>query len=197
MADFNDAISRDPRSPCLYEKRGAFRVNRGDYQRGAADIAHALQLNPADRAATFEGWPKNAVAKEAAQHGERQLRQMLRDRPTMAKFGESGGAPLYEWVAQICRRGFRPEDLLGRRARSGIQHRRHLPIAGGGANVHPGEIAPAPAAKRRTKDRFGDRFAGHNTDLLTKTPYDGKRKGLGGLGRFPTRGSRGPEHARN
>ncbi len=107
MADFNDAIRRNPRSPCLYEIRGALRVSRGDYERGAADVAHALRLNPADPAATFDNSPPKALTQAASQHGERQLRQMLRDRPAMATFGEKDAAVLYEWAA----RKFAGEDF--------------------------------------------------------------------------------------
>ena len=96
----NDAISRDPRSPCLYEKRGEFRVNRGTTA-GAADVPHALQLNPADRAATFEGCPRNPVAKEAAQHGERATPPNASGpSERWRNSGRAAATPCTEWAAQ-------------------------------------------------------------------------------------------------
>ena len=106
IADLSEAIRLSPQSSCLYEGRGALWIECNDYGRGIKDIETAIRLNPADPAATFESWPKGTIGSSATQHGERQLRQMLRDRPAMGRFGERA-AVLYEWAV----RKFAGEDL--------------------------------------------------------------------------------------
>ncbi len=109
IADFGEAIRLSPKSPCLYEMRGALWIQREDYERGMADIQTATRLNPLDPAATYEAWPKKTITEVSHQHGERQLRQLLHDRPAMTKYGEEARV-LYEWAA----RKFAGEDF-GRR----------------------------------------------------------------------------------
>ena len=74
---------------------------------GASQISEtAIRLNPADPAATFEAWPKALLTAAALQHGERQVRQMLQDRPAMRQYGEEADV-LCQWAA----RNFAGEDL--------------------------------------------------------------------------------------
>ena len=82
------------------------RIGRGDYEGGIADLHTAIRLDPNDPAAKFETSPKEPLTAAAIQHGEQQVRQMLRDRPAMAQFGEKAGV-LYQWAA----RKFAGEDL--------------------------------------------------------------------------------------
>ena len=86
--------------------RGSFLIASGDYDRGIADLRTAIRLNPKDQAAKFEAWPKAAVSADALRHGQRQLRELLKDRPELARQGESA-KPLFEWAV----RKFAGEDL--------------------------------------------------------------------------------------
>ena len=106
IADFDVAIGLTPNWPCLYERRGALWIEVGDYDRGIADIQTAIRLNPLDTAATYEAWAKSPVSEEAIQHGDRQVRRMLHDRPEMGRYAEEAKV-LYDWAA----RKYAGEDL--------------------------------------------------------------------------------------
>ena len=106
ICDFDAAVRLSPERPSYYEGRAATRIGRGDYEGGIADLQTALRLDPNDAAAKFETSPKEPLTAAAIQHGEQQVRQMLRDRPAMALFGEKAGV-LYQWAA----RKFAGEDL--------------------------------------------------------------------------------------
>jgi tetratricopeptide (TPR) repeat protein/protein involved in polysaccharide export with SLBB domain len=106
IEDYTAAIALSPKSPCLYEIRAKFLIARGDYDLGMRDIETAIRLNPKDQAAKFEAWPKTPLSAEALRHGERQVRQMLKDREAMGEHGELAD-PLYEWAI----RKFAGEDL--------------------------------------------------------------------------------------
>lgn len=104
--DYSTAITLRPQSACFYEKRGSFWITQGEYDRGIADIRTAIQLNPKDQAAKFEDWQKNPVSEDALRHGKGQLRQMLKDREAMDRYGKAA-RPLHEWAS----RKFAGEDL--------------------------------------------------------------------------------------
>ena len=106
LADYDIAIRASPTCPYYYEKRAETRIRRGDYDGGIADLRTAIRLDPNDTAAKFEPWPKQTLSAEAIKHGEEQVRQMLRDRPAMAEFGDKA-AVLRDWAA----RKFAGEDI--------------------------------------------------------------------------------------
>jgi tetratricopeptide (TPR) repeat protein len=106
IADLDAAIRLDATSPWLYEVRGVIWIKNGQYERGITDFQTMIQLNPKDTAAAFEAWPKEKLSANALQFGERQVRQMLADRPVMAQYGDKAAA-LYQWAA----RKFAGEDL--------------------------------------------------------------------------------------
>ena len=70
----------------------------GDYEGGIADLNTAIRLDPNDPATKLEASPKSTLTAAAIQHGDEQVRQMLRDRPVMARFGDKAGV-LYQWTA--------------------------------------------------------------------------------------------------
>ena len=104
--DYNSAIGLSPNSPCLYEIRAKFLIASGDYDLGIRDLKTAIRLNPKDQAVQFEAWPKTPLSAEAMRHGERQLRQMLKDRKVTEEHGKVA-EPLYQWAI----RKFAGEDL--------------------------------------------------------------------------------------
>ncbi len=65
-----------------------------------------MRVNPSDPAATFDEPTKPPPSAQAIKLGRQQVRQMLDDRPAMAKYGKKAEA-LYEWAA----RKFAGEDL--------------------------------------------------------------------------------------
>jgi tetratricopeptide (TPR) repeat protein len=109
IADYDWLVATEPKSPLYYEARGTIRIARGDLERGLADLQAAIRLNPNDQAKTFEQWPKAVIGEADLRYGEEQLRQMLKNRPTMGKYGEDADV-LYRWAA----RKFAGEDLGGR-----------------------------------------------------------------------------------
>jgi tetratricopeptide (TPR) repeat protein len=106
MGDLDTVIRLQPESPCCYELRAVMALERQDYERGTADLEAAIRLNPADRAASFEAWPKQPLNDADLEHGREQVRQMLQDRPAMARYGEKAEV-LCQWAA----RKFAGEDL--------------------------------------------------------------------------------------
>ena len=106
IAAATEAIRLAPVSASYHEARGAMLIKRGDYDGGVADLHTAIRLDPKDPAAKFESWQKQPLTAAAIQHGEEQVRQMLRDRPAMAQFGEKAKV-LCQWAA----RKFAGEDL--------------------------------------------------------------------------------------
>jgi tetratricopeptide (TPR) repeat protein len=106
IEDYTAAIALSPKSPCLYEIRAKFLIARGDYDLGMRDLETAIRLNPKDQAAKFEAWPKTPLSAESLRHGERQVRQMLKDRKVMEDHGKLA-EPLYQWAI----RKFAGEDL--------------------------------------------------------------------------------------
>ncbi len=56
--------------------------------------------NPADPAAAFGASNEAPLSTEAIEHGQRQVRQMLKDRPVMEQYG-SEARELYEWATHM------------------------------------------------------------------------------------------------
>jgi pentatricopeptide repeat protein len=106
VPDLDMSVNLRPQSPSYHEARAAVRIHRGDYDGGIVDFHAAIRLDPNDPAAKFENSSKEQLTSEAIQNGEAQVRQMLRDRPKMAQFGDKAGV-LYHWAA----RKFAGEDL--------------------------------------------------------------------------------------
>lgn len=106
IADLDAVIARDSQDPSLFESRAAFCIMRGDYERALADFEVMLRLNPQDPAHNVENAARKALDEKALAHGERQVRQMLKDRPAMGELGEKAEM-LYRWAA----RKFAGEDL--------------------------------------------------------------------------------------
>jgi tetratricopeptide (TPR) repeat protein/protein involved in polysaccharide export with SLBB domain len=103
--DPNSTAAR-AKSSCDHEFQANVLLESGNNERGLAELQRAVRLNPKDQAAKFEPWPKTPLSPRALRHGQRQLAQMLKDRPAMAKYGKSA-EPLYEWAI----RKFAGEDL--------------------------------------------------------------------------------------
>ena len=82
IANLDAVIRLNPTLPSLYELRAAWCIAGGHYDRGIADLQTVFRLNPKDAAVKFEGWQKAAVSPESLQHGQRQVQQMLKDRPS-------------------------------------------------------------------------------------------------------------------
>ena len=106
LADLDATQRLNPRPFFYYEARAAIRIGRGDYEGGIADLLAAIRLDPNDPAARFVPVSKEPLTAAALNHGERQVHQMLKDRPAMAQFGENAGA-LYQWAV----RKFSGDDL--------------------------------------------------------------------------------------
>ncbi len=109
IADTDAAIAINPRYPYAFAVRGAAWIYRGDTDRGLADIATMIRLKPDDTAAKFDDGGKKSISSADLAHGREQVARMLKDRPGMARYSETG-SPLAEWAA----RKFAGEDL-GRR----------------------------------------------------------------------------------
>jgi tetratricopeptide (TPR) repeat protein len=106
IADLDAALKISPRTFSYLEDRATLRIRSGDYEGGMADLKAAVALDADDPAAKFEAYPKNKLSGEEIEHGKRQVRQMLHDRPAMDEHGEKAAA-LIDWAA----RKFAGEDL--------------------------------------------------------------------------------------
>ncbi len=106
LADLDAAVKISPKSLLNLELRAALRIRRGDYDGGMADLKAAVAIDPKDPAARFESLPKRPLTATEIEQGKEQVRQMLRDRPAMAEYGEKA-AVLRDWAS----RKFAGEDL--------------------------------------------------------------------------------------
>ena len=111
-----------------------------------------FRLNPKDAAAAFEACPKNKLAADSLAFGERQVQQMLKDRPLMAHYGDKA-KPLYQWAA----RKFAGEDLDNKIQWNGTDPVRvwnaesgALELTVEAANLPPGNSPPRFVRVRRT-----------------------------------------------
>ena len=85
--------------PAVFGSRAAIRLRHGDYDAAAEDLKKAIALNPDDPARDYVAWRKEELSDEMLAHGEEQVRQMLKDRPTMAAHVEESDA-LWRWAAR-------------------------------------------------------------------------------------------------
>ncbi len=99
-ADYDAVLQLRPSSPYALERRGAVRIERGDFDGGLADLQTAIHLDPDDPAAGFDAGGEVSADSAALEHGEAQLRRMLKDRPAMAQHGKAA-SPLYRSAARL------------------------------------------------------------------------------------------------
>jgi tetratricopeptide (TPR) repeat protein len=99
ITDLATVAPIDPKSPASYELRAVLRISRGDAEHGLAYLQTMMRLNPKDPAATFDESPKGILTPKALEYGRQQLRQMLKDRPAMAQYGDKAQI-LYDWAAR-------------------------------------------------------------------------------------------------
>lgn len=102
---YNHKIARDP-SPLWLASRAYFFFEHEQFDRAVADIREAIKRNPGDVGQTYVSSSGRHLAPEALVHGEKQLRQMLKDRPQMATYLEPGDE-LWTWAV----RKFAGEDI--------------------------------------------------------------------------------------
>lgn len=86
VADLDRVLDVYPEDPDLLGSRGAAKVAKGDLAGGTADLAEAIRRNPHDAGAKYVPWKKVDISPESLEHGEQQLRAMLKDRPSLAKY---------------------------------------------------------------------------------------------------------------
>lgn len=88
-----------PDSPLPYACRGEFLIAEGNFDEGIAELWEAIRRNPGDLGPSYDPAPKGELTREALQHGEQQLRKMLRDRPAMAE-SISPNDELWKWAVR-------------------------------------------------------------------------------------------------
>ncbi len=106
IADFDRAIEIEPGSAYYRSARGMAYFDQKDFDKGSADILEAIRLNTGDVGADYQLTTKKELSPALLKHGEEQLRNMLRDRPTMAQF-VSPQDKVWQWAV----RKFAGEDL--------------------------------------------------------------------------------------
>jgi tetratricopeptide (TPR) repeat protein len=99
IALLNQALKSDPRRARLYGYRAIAYLRKGDYTAGKADLKAAIRHNPNDAGQDYPPPPAIKLSAAALQQGERQVSQMLQDRPAMDQFGEYAGF-LRNWAAR-------------------------------------------------------------------------------------------------
>jgi tetratricopeptide (TPR) repeat protein len=103
---FDAAFLTGDESAALFGGRGAARIGLGDIDGGIADLREAIRVNPGDLGKEYRPNADVVLPKAALEHGEKQVRQMLKERPLMAEHVEEGDA-LWRWAV----RKFAGEDL--------------------------------------------------------------------------------------
>ena len=98
LADYDTALKISPHTFPYLEGRAALRIRRGDYDGGIADLHAAITLDPNDPAAKLGPTLTMPLNSEEVEHGKKQVRQLLKDRPAMTKYGEKAKV-LYDWAA--------------------------------------------------------------------------------------------------
>jgi len=106
IEDCSTAIMLAPKMPYFYGLRGTIRLDHQQYHKGVADVWQAIQTNPNDAGANYQPLTDRALSPESIQHGEEQVRRMLRDRPVMAQHIIVGDK-LWTWTV----RKFAGEDI--------------------------------------------------------------------------------------
>jgi tetratricopeptide (TPR) repeat protein/protein involved in polysaccharide export with SLBB domain len=128
-------------SPSDYEFRAMLMLEFGNYDNAIANLQEAIRLNPRDKAAKCEPWPKMPIDARAMRHGQRQVAQMLKDRPALAEFGKAA-EPLHKWAT----RKFAGEDL----GEEVFWDRTDPPLPFGGMNCQPTDKVPGCIMVRGT-----------------------------------------------
>ena len=135
LADLDAAVALDPRSAWRYEVRAAHRISQGDMEGGIADLQTMMRLNPKDPAATFDESPKTTLTPKALEHGRQQVRQMLKDRPAMAQYGDKAQL-LYDWAArQFAGENLHEEILWDASEPTGFDAEHQMPSTDGAGRI--------------------------------------------------------------
>ena len=121
LADIDAAVKISPKSFLSLELRGRCGFAAAITTAASADLKAAVALDANDPAAKFEPLLKQPLTAAEIEHGQRQVRQMLNDRPAMTKYGERAAVLLRLGGAKVRRRRPAAGDRLGRdrAARSG------------------------------------------------------------------------------
>ncbi len=99
IADFDRVLKSYPEDPELLGMRGAAKVAKGEIGDGIADLTAAMARNPHDAGAKYEASTAIDLSPESLEHGEQQLRAMLKDRPGLAKY-LSPDDVLWKWAVR-------------------------------------------------------------------------------------------------
>ena len=112
VRDLDTAIKLKPNRPLYYEERGATvdhsRRHGAGHRRSSNGRSARSEMT---RRHTSRRGPRHPLAPADLQHGEEQVRQMLKDRPAMDRYGEKAGV-LHQWAAQVRGRGLAAKSLL-------------------------------------------------------------------------------------
>ncbi len=93
-------ITANPRDELTYFSRSLAAGQAGDDRQAIADIRTLIQLNPAHAAGYSDPGPAAATLRpEDLEHGRKQVRQMLSERPEMARHVTEDD-PLFDWTVR-------------------------------------------------------------------------------------------------
>ena len=128
LRDF-DRLSKRYAGPCLdiFGGKASAYLLKGDYASAAEYIKKAIALNPDDAGKDYVAWPGEELSKEALEHGERQLRRAMKDRPAMAEHIDES-SPVWKWAARAFAGEGLPDtvDWSGESASSGTAEHRPM-----------------------------------------------------------------------
>jgi hypothetical protein len=105
-AAYDQLIAREPSSPLPYVERAKYLVYIGELEGARVDLLDAIRLNPKDIGQDYKPNTDRVLSEAALRHGEQQVKNMLRDRPGMARH-VTPGDPLWTWAV----RKFAGEDM--------------------------------------------------------------------------------------
>jgi tetratricopeptide (TPR) repeat protein len=106
ITDFTEAVKLRPKEAKYRGMLAVALLENGDYEKGAAALQAAIGSHPGDVGGDYKPTSNKPLSAEAMDHGRRQVRKMLADRPAMAEY-----APESEFLRDWAARKFAGEDL--------------------------------------------------------------------------------------
>jgi len=97
VEDLDVVLRQEPDHLPALAARGAAWLLLGDFRRGIPDLEAAIRKNARDAGADYRPWAEGSGQLEALEHGRRQIRRMLQDRPAMSQHMGPDDA-LWKWA---------------------------------------------------------------------------------------------------
>lgn len=99
LQDFRRFAELQPESPIPHAELARVYFAQHKYDQFTASLLEAIRLNRGDAGKNYEPTSDRQMSAEAIKHGEKQVNQMLKDRPALAEH-VAAGDQLWTWVVR-------------------------------------------------------------------------------------------------